>query len=659
MTLAGLAIAVGRVVDDSIVVLENMYRHIQAGEDRMQAAIDGTREVGAAIVASTLTTVVIFLPLAFIQGLVGSFFSPFAIAVSFALVASTFVALTAVPVLGSVLLRPGDLPDDGGVGRSQGGVDTLIQKLYIPALLWSLRHKLATVLIASLIVAGSLALLLVIPITLFPAGPPQYLTIDVDLPTGTSVAPTYEAVLQVEGVLDDLKSQGHVQNYQVVIGAESDQFGNATLGSGLNKAGFAIALEDEAPIDIADTIRERLPGNDQVTFIVKEIENGPPTDELEVTITGANFGDISSVARAMEAQFEDIEGIINLTSDLSEARQEVVIDVDAEAAAELGLSAAAVAMQVNRFMVGQIVTEVELADLTMDVVIRGRPEDVDDINKLKSLDIEGPFGTVKLGAISAISLKDGPVSISRYDGERSATVSAGIVARDTQGVGRAVGAKIATLDIPPTVKVKTGGIFQQIAEGFQDVFTAMAVGVVLVYLVMVATLGSLRNPLVIVLCLPLAAVGALTALAVTGRTLSLSALMGTLLLIGVVVTNAIVLIVFVEQLRERGLSVYDALVEGSRVRMRPILMTAFTTTFALLPLAAFPSTESGIIGEELATVVIGGLISSTFLTLVVVPVVYTLVHVNIPNVLRWIGLAAGRVLPASLQTSREGGGDSD
>ena len=651
MTLAGLAIAVGRVVDDSIVVLENMYRHIQAGEDRMQAALDGTREVAAAIVASTLTTVVIFVPLAFIQGLVGSFFSPFAIAVSFALIASTFVALTAVPVLGSFLLRPGDLPDDVAVGGSQGGVDTLIQRLYIPVLLWSLGHKLTTVLIAALIVAASLSLLLVIPITFFPAGAPQYLTIDVDLPTGTSVAPTYEAVLQVESVLADLRDQGRVKNYQVVIGVESDQFGNATVGSGLNTAGFVVALEDDVPVDIADTIRGRLPGNDEVTFTVKEIENGPPTDQLEVTITGANFADITSVAREMEAEFEDLEGIINLTSDLSEARQEVVIDVDAEAAAEFGLSAAAVAMQVSRSLVGQVVTEVEFADLTMDVVIRGRPEDVNDINKLEALDIEGPFGTVKLGAISTISLQEGPVSISRYDGERSATVSAGIVARDTQGVGRAVGAKIAALDIPPSVKVKTGGIFQQIAEGFQDVFTAMAVGIVLVYLVMVATLGSLRNPLVVVLCLPLAAVGALVALVVTGRTLSLSALMGTLLLIGVVVTNAIVLIVFVEQLRERGLSVYDALVEGSRVRMRPILMTAFTTTFALLPLATFPSNENGIIGEELATVVIGGLISSTFLTLVVVPVVYTIVHVNIPNLLGWIGSILQRALPSSLRAS--------
>ncbi len=183
------------------------------------------------------------------------------------------------------------------------------------------------------------------------------------------------------------------------------------------------------------------------------------------------------------------------------------------------------------------------------------------------------------------------------------------------------------------MEVETGGIFEQINEGFQDVFTAMLIGVILVYLVMVASLGSLRDPLIVVLSLPLAIVGALVALAVTDKTLSLSALMGLLLLIGVVVTNAIVLITFVEQLRQSGLGVYDALIEGGRTRVRPILMTAFTTTFALFPLAVSSGREGDIIGAELATVVIGGLVSSTFLTLVAVPVIYTILHVGIPNLI--------------------------
>jgi HAE1 family hydrophobic/amphiphilic exporter-1 len=208
------------------------------------------------------------------------------------------------------------------------------------------------------------------------------------------------------------------------------------------------------------------------------------------------------------------------------------------------------------------------------------------------------------------------------------------MASDTQAIGLLVDEKIAALNLPPGVNVKTGGIFAQIAEGFQDIFLAMAVGIVLVYLVMVASLGSLRNPFIIVLSLPLAIVGALLALLITGRTLSISALMGFLLLIGVVVTNAIVMLTFVEQLRDSGYDLFEALVEGARVRLRPILMTAFTTTFALLPLAISGGTNSGIIGAELATVVIGGLVSSTFLTLIVVPVIYVIFHQSIPGVFR-------------------------
>ena len=632
MTLAGLAIAVGRVVDDSIVVLENMYRHIQAGEDRMHAAVEGTKEVGAAIVSSTLTTVAVFIPLAFIQGLVGSFFSPFALAVSFALIASTFVALTAVPVLGVIFLRQGDMAGDGSTTTHSTGLDTYLQRLYIPTLLWSLRHKLATLAIAITTVIASLGLIFVIPVTLFPGGSPEFLTVDIELPNGSSVGRTFREVMLVESVLADFKDQGMVKAYQVTLGASSDQFGPAAAGGGLHTAGFIVALEDGAPSDIADQVRERLPEKDEAAITVKEIVGGPPSDELEVTVTGSNFTDIAAVAKQLLSDMGDLEGIINLTSDLSDARDEVVVNIDTQATAELGLTTRAVGLQVNRYIVGETVSEVDLQGVTMDVVLRGHPDQVEDVEKLKSLTIEGPLGPVKLGAVSHIALEQGPVSISRFDGERSASISAGIVAEDTQSVGRALAAKIADLDIPSSVEVKTGGIFQQIAEGFDDVFTAMAVGIILVYLVMVATLGSLRNPLVVVLTLPLAVVGALVALALTGRTLSLSAMMGILLLIGLVVTNAIVLIVFVEQLGERGYGVFDALVEASRVRMRPILMTAFTTTFALLPLATFGGKENVIIGAELATVVIGGLISSTFLTLVVVPVVYTLLHENIPAV---------------------------
>lgn len=619
MSLAGLAIAVGRVVDDSIVVLENIYRHVQQGKERMEAAIVGTQEVGAAIIASTLTTVVVFIPLAFISGVVGEFFTPFALSVSFALLASTAVALTAVPVLCVILLRQGDLPsvgvDDTDVER-----EIWLQKLYSPILSWAITHKLPALLAAIVVTGGSLALLTVIPITFFPAGTPTSLTITVELPPGSAISSNFVQVKGIEETLDGFREAGQLEMYQV------------TLNRAAASATFTVKVMDGAPRDIADLVRQQLPEPPEgVEYILTAQAAGPGGEDLEVTITGAKFSEIVAVARELEPQLAQLDGVINLRSNISQARDEVTIRIDPQAAAQYGLSTAEVAQQLNRFILGQDVSDVDLEDITMDVVVRGRPEDADDINRLKNLNLQGPLGIVKLGSISQIAIEQGPVTVSRFDGNRSATITGTITAVNTQAVSNATQAIIDGLDLPPGVEIHTGGVFSQVSEGFQDIFTAMAIGIGLVYLVMVASLGSLRNPFIIVLSLPLAVAGALVALWITNRTLSMSALMGFLLLIGIVVTNAIVLITFVEQMRERGMSVHAALLRGGRVRIRPILMTAFTTTLALFPLALSTDEGGGIIGAELATVVIGGLISSTMLTLLAVPVIYTLMHWSIPN----------------------------
>ena len=640
MSLAGLAIAVGRVVDDSIVVLENTYRHIQLGGDRVQSAYEATREVSAAIVSSTLTTVAIFLPLAFIEGLVGEFFSPFAISVSLALLSSTAVAVTAVPALGAILLRRGDFPEseDGAPAER----DSFLQRVYTPLLRGALRHKFITIFVALAVTGSSLGLIAFIPITLFPGGAPEFITINLELPTGTSVGPTNEKTLMVEEAMRELQRQGRIETYQMTLGS-SQEGGGPGGGNGPHLSGFFITLP-ETPIDdrnIEELIRDAIPDlGDDVSLVVSAVTGGPPEDELEMTIVGPDFNDIATVSRELEARLSGVEGIANLVNSVSDGQDEVVIEVDAQRAGEFGLTTAQVGAQVNQFIVGQDISEMNIGGETIDIVLRGDPDDVDDIDNLKNLIITGQFGATRLGLIADIGIERAPIVISRSDSERSATITGSITAEDSRGVGAAVAEARRGVALPPGVQIQTGGLFEQIAEGFQDVYVAMAAGIVLVYLVMVATLGSLRTPFVIVLSLPLAISGALLALLITGRTLSLSALMGFLLLIGIVVTNAIVLLTFVEQLRERGLSVYEALIEGGRIRLRPILMTAFTTTFALVPLAA-STTTSGIIGAELATVVIGGLVSSTFLTLVFVPVVYTLMTVSIPGMFRRIGRARG------------------
>ena len=625
MSLAGLAIAVGRIVDDSIVVLENTYRHVQAGEPRAVAAVRGAREVGAAILASTLTTVAVFLPLAFIPGVVGEFFLPFAQTVCVSLLASTFIALTAVPVLASALLRQGDMMDEAESGDSS----TWMQRIYTPILTWALRHRLIAVLGCVAMVGASIPLVTLLPVTLFSGGAPESMRIDITMPEGTGPGAMFREVRGVESVLETRLAQGHVTSYQVTMGSTSDSFGQNRSESGYDVAGFFVALSDDLPPDFAAGLRAELPQKEGVEITLSIDEAGPPSAGLEISVTGADFDRVQATARELVDRITPLPGVVNLQTNISDAQEELTFQVDMDAAGQYGLSSQAVAAQVRAWTYGVDVDDVNLTGESYDLIVRGREESLDEIHELQNLAIVGPRGTAALGAISDVKTTVGPSVVTHYDGNRSVSITGEFEGRDTQAISANVDRIIAEMELPAGVTVEQGGFASDIAEQFANVYLAMLIGVSLVYLVMVATLGSLRDPFIVVLSMPLAVVGALVALVVAGHALSLPSLMGFLFLIGIVVTNAIVLITFVSQLRAEGYETLDAIILGGRTRLRPILMTAFTTILALLPLA-FGDT-SGFVGAELATVVIGGLVSSTFLTLVAVPVVYMLMHESIPN----------------------------
>ena len=625
MTLGGLAISVGRVVDDAIVVLENVYRHIQAGRERWRAALDATTEVGPAIFASTLTTIVVFIPLGFIQGLVGAFFLPFALTVVFALAASLVVALTAVPVLGAYLLRPGDLPEGAGDDDVAFVNETWMQRAYTPILRWSLGHKAITMGAAVVIVVAALGLLSVIPVSLFPSSEQRYVEVNLTMPPGTPPDRTLREVINIEAEVRDIS-----EIYTATVGATD--LGSGGIPGSFNQASLFLSLTPEAPDDTAGYLREQLQAPERQLQIT-ELQDGPPTAGVEISIAGPDYQDISQVSRDLVTSLGTMDGVVNLSSNIAQAREEVAVEVDPAAAAAIGLTSREVGFQLSQFLVGRSVTTINIDGQDTEVVLSGGRDSLGGLDQIRNIIISGPGGTAPLDELALLTTREGPVAISRTDGQRSASITGDITAEDTQAVGVEIDQKIAELDLPPGVTVTSGGIFADIAEGFQAIFLSMAIGIILMYLVMVASLGSLRNPFIIITSLPLALIGVTVALAITGRSLGLPAMMGLLLLIGIVVTNAIVLIAFVEQLRERGMSVAEALIAGGRVRLRPILMTALTTSFALLPLAAFAGGEGGIISAELATVVIGGLISSTALTLVVVPVVYYLFNVSIPSLL--------------------------
>ncbi len=641
MSLAGLAIAVGRIVDDSIVVLENIYRHIHDGSPRAVAVIEATQEVSPAIVASTLTTVAVFVPLGFLPGVVGQFFLPFAQTVCVSLVASTLVALTAVPVLASWFLRRGDFSTDADVQRQ----DTLLQKLYTPILRLALRFRVLTAVFSIVLVLASLTLVRVLPIELFSQGRTEGIRIDLNLSRNPSTGQLFQEVRAVEGILDDFVASGAVESYQVTLGSGSRSFGAAGADTSFDRAGFTVVLPDDPPANLDEQIRNAIPEKPGVTTRIFADSGGPGRGGgVRLTLTGANYEDVRAATDILEAAVESDPGVRNASTNIVDGAEEFTIAIDPNEAGRYGLSTANVAGQIRTWLRGSDVTEVNLGDETLDVVVRGAPEAVDDADDIPLLPISGNAGVIPLGSISDAGYTVGPSVVTHYNGHRSATVSAGLAGRDAGAIGDRVDAIIATTPLPPGVSVRSGGTFSDIREEFNNVYVAMIIGVSLVYLVMVATLGSLKIPFIIVLSLPLAVVGALAALVITDRSLSLPALMGFLLLVGIVVTNAIVLLTFVQQLRQRGEPPLEAVMSASRTRLRPILMTAFTTILALIPLSL--SESAGLVGAELATVVIGGLLSSTFLTLVAVPVVYMLFEDSLPNlytrILRLLGRERGQ-----------------
>ena len=638
MSLAGLAIAVGRIVDDSIVVLENIYRHIREGSARAVAVIEATREVGPAIVASTLTTVAVFIPLGFLPGVAGQFFLPFAQTVCVSLAASTLVALTAVPVLASWFLRQGDMATNADTQQQ----DTLLQKLYTPVLRLALRFRLLTALLSVAVVLASLLLIRALPIELFSQGRTEGIRIDLSLRGNPSTGQLFQEVRGVERALDEFVAGGAVESYQVSLGSSSRNFGPGGADAAFNRAGFTVVLSDDAPDDLDEQIRNALPEKRGVTARVFTDTSGPGRGGgVRLTLTGPNYEDVRAAAATLEAAIERDPGVRNASTNIVDGAEEFTITIDPNEAGRYGLSTMNVAGQIRTWLRGSDVTEVNLGDETLDVVVRGAPEAVDDADDIPLLPITGNAGVVPLGSISDTGYTVGPSVVTHYNGHRSATVSGSLAGRDAGAIGERVDAIIAATPLAPGVSVRSGGTFSDIREEFNNIYVAMAIGVAMVYLVMVATLGSLKIPFIIVLSMPLAVVGALIALVITDRSLSLPALMGFLLLVGIVVTNAIVLLTFVQQLRQRGAAPYEAVMTAGRIRLRPILMTAFTTILALIPLSL--SDSAGLVGAELATVVIGGLISSTFLTLVAVPVVYLLFEESAPNLwLRMRGLATRR-----------------
>jgi len=634
MTLGGLAVAVGRVVDDSIVVLENIYRHRSQGEPIGEAVLSGAREVASAITSSTITTIAVFLPLGVVGGLISQFFLPFALTVTYALLASLVVALTVIPVLAYFLVRVKgpDATIPYAVAREHEEV-SIWGRLYLPILGLALRRRATkglTLLIAFALLLGAGSLARGLPTQFLNSGSDKVLTVTLNPPLGTGTPLVLE---QSRAAYDLLHRDSEVQLVTTSIpGANatgSQTLVAATTGRAPNAARMTVRLDPAT--DLAGA-KKRLAGllasvgTNGWTVTIEEVGFSAGTNAISVIVTGSQSADVERASDAIVTKLSLNQDLTNVKSDLVKAGRQIEVTVDPSKAAAVGLSAAQIAGEVRSLLVG---AQLGLISVDGEKVTLSMKIDSSLVQSVAALSAYQVGGAVKvpLGAIATVQEISVPSSITRIDQSLAANVTGEISSADTGAVNEAVKVAVQNLQDAGSlsgVTVRLAGVTEQQNSAFGGLFTAMAVAILLVYLTMVIVFNSLVDPLVIMFSLPLAVIGAFPALLITHRAIGISALIGFLMLIGIVVTNAIVLLDRVEQLRHEGVPTNEALLRAGATRVRPILMTAVATILALLPLAAGPS-EGSIIAAELGTVVIGGLLSSTLLTLLVVPVVYSLV----------------------------------
>jgi len=633
LTLSAMVIAVGRVIDNSIVLLEVIYRHIQQGEGFIDAVTNGTKEVVIPITSATVATVVIFVPLAFVGGMVGNLFLPFALTITYALIASLLVALTIIPALSGFLTAK----------RTQKEIRiSWYLKGYTAALRWCLSHRLVTVVIAVILFLGSFLLLPIIGTSFMPEMNIKQLSIDIKMPKTADFTAVNETTIKVEDILEDSPD---VLTYSTTVGVPDYASGGfaalANAGGGSNESNIIVSLVPDADVTTtAEKFSHRLDGITQIgTIRVSPMQAmaAPGAPGVEISVRGNSYEDVtlagSQLLSALEsAERKSLSSLTDLKLTIATPQPKLIIEPDLTKIMAMGLSVQQMQQLQQEFYLllrGGVIAEANLEGTPYEIFIEGIVKDTTSIDLVKKLPV-GASPSVVLGDIANIEAGYLLTSIRRVDQKTAATITATFTQENVGIVNRAVQSEIDSLTLVEGVEISMGGVAEDMAESFQNMFKAMGIAVLLALVVLVVTFRSFRNPLIVMVSLPLASIGAFVGLLVTGHTLGIAGLMGILMLIGIVLTNAVVLIDVIEQRRKAGMSPYDALILGGQTRLRPILMTALTTMIAMLPLA-FDTGGGVLMAAELATVVIGGLFSSTILTLLVVPVIYALTHRFVDN----------------------------
>lgn len=636
LTLSALTIAIGRVVDDSIVVIENINRHLSYGEPKKQAILDAVKEVSGAITAATITTVAVFLPIALVSGLIGEIFRPFAFTFTIALVASLFVSLTIVPVLAYWFLKnPVQLASasefEASVFAEQARKieeekerKSWLQRGYLPVLRGTQRHPVITVISSLLILVFTFALVPFLKTDFIGSSGSNGFVINQTLPAGATFEQKDAAAAKLEGLL---LANNEIEVVQTSIGSSGD--GRVAFGAAAGGTSLQVSLIDDADAVAIQAELEEKFAKDSSLGEVKFSSGGGPgfgsSSTIDIKVLAPDDQKLLEAIDKIQAAMVGTPDTSEVTNSLAETQRTLRVTVDRKAAAAKGLTeitvGGIVASKLRPSSIGKV--NIENVETAIYVVQTDIPETVEDV---KNISVPSASGMVKLSTIAKIEQVEVPVSITSEKGDRTAKVSLTPSGDNLGAISAEVTKRLEGVSLPLGTTATLGGISADQADSFSQLGLALLAAVAIVFVVMVATFSSLIQPLILLISIPFAATGALGLLLITDTPLGVPSLIGMLLLVGVVVTNAIVLIDLINQYRKQGRPIQQAIMDGARQRLRPILMTALATIFALTPMALGITGGGGFISQPLAVVVIGGLFSSTILTLVIVPVLYWLVE---------------------------------
>lgn len=634
ITLLALALSVGLVIDDAIVVRENIFRHMERGEDPKTAALNGTNEVASAVVAMTLTVVSVFLPVAFASGIIGRFFSQFGLTVTSAVLLSLFEAFTLAPMLSAHWFRQRRLTQEqknaleeahqkshGNLLLEEADAARLsrLDRVYHRALEWTLAHKLATAGIGALIFLGILACIPFLQFTFFPNTGQNTLSAALQMPAGTTLNVTNEEAKQVEAIL---RANPEVESVFANVG-----------GSGTpERATFTVVLKDAGALNrVEREFRAQLANVPGISFSTGGFGGGGTavsSRPLQINLqTNGSVDDLVVASQQVMDAIRDVPGVVDLDRTYQPGKPELHIDVDRDKAARLGLSTAAIGATVRTLINGDTASRYRDPGHEADIVVRLRPEDRSRLQDILDITLTTATGqVVPLRNVAALSNASGPTALERLNRQPKIGVGANILGRAQQSVVNDIQARISKLTLPAGVTVHYGGQIEQFSTSFSSLLVSLGLSVIFVYMVLASQFGSFTQPLVMMLALPLSLLGAFLALIITGIPFDLTAMIGIIMLFGLVTKNSIMLVDFANKLRRAGMPRDRALLAAGPIRLRPVLMTSFALILGSLPVALGLG-AGGSFRQPLALVVIGGLITSTLLTLLLVPVAYALLDI--------------------------------